>query len=122
MLKEIGEFFVNIHGQHDSTSLLVKKSHMGFLDNFGGENLKNALSEYAKVYEEYKKTKSELDALSTDETEKERRMDLLKYQIEEIEVANLSADEEDDLTEKTEFSCKRAKNFGKRLSAFDQAL
>ena len=120
MLKEIGEFFVNIHGQHDSTSLLVKKSHMGFLDNFGGENLKNALSEYAKVYEEYKKTKSELDALSTDETEKERRMDLLKYQIEEIEVANLSADEEDDLTERRNFLANAQKISENCLSAFDK--
>ena len=120
MLKEIGEFFVNIHGQHDSTSLLVKKSHMGFLDNFGGENLKNALDDYAKVYSEYKNTKAELDALSTDETEKERRTDLLKYQIEEIEVANLTPDEEDELTERRNFLANAQKISENCLSAFDK--
>lgn len=120
MLKEIGEFFVNIHGQHDSTSLLVKKSHMGFLDNFGGENLKNALDDYAKVYSEYKNTKAELDALSTDETEKERRTDLLQYQIEEIEVANLSPDEEDELTERRNFLANAQKISENCLSAFDK--
>ena len=82
MLKSIGEYFVNIHGQHDSTSLLVKKSHLGFLDDFGGDKLKDALEEYKKVHAEYQDVKSKLEKLNTDETEKERRMDLLKYQIE----------------------------------------
>lgn len=120
MLKSIGEYFVNIHGQHDSTSLLVKKSHLGFLDNFGGEKLKDALEEYKKVHAEYQDVKSKLEKLNTDETEKERRMDLLKYQIEEIEVANLSLNEEDDLTERRNFLANAQKISENCLAAFDK--
>ena len=120
MLKSIGEYFVNIHGQHDSTSLLVKKSHLGFLDDFGGEKLKDALEEYKKVHAEYQDVKSKLEKLNTDETEKERRMDLLKYQIEEIEVANLSLNEEDDLTERRNFLANAQKISENCLAAFDK--
>ena len=120
MLKSIGEYFVNIHGQHDSTSLLVKKSHLGFLDDFGGEKLKDALEEYKNVHAEYQDVKSKLEKLNTDETEKERRMDLLKYQIEEIEVANLSLNEEDDLTERRNFLANAQKISENCLAAFDK--
>ncbi|MCI5969597.1 MAG: DNA repair protein RecN [Oscillospiraceae bacterium] len=120
MLKSIGEYFVNIHGQHDSTSLLVKKSHLGFLDDFGGDKLKDALEEYKKVHAEYQDVKSKLEKLNTDETEKERRMDLLKYQIEEIEVANLSLNEEDDLTERRNFLANAQKISENCLAAFDK--
>lgn len=120
MLKSIGEYFVNIHGQHDSTSLLVKKSHLGFLDDFGGEKLKDALEEYKNVHAEYQDVKSKLEKLNTDETEKERRMDLLKYQIEEIEVANLSLNEEDDLTERRNFLENAQKISENCLAAFDK--
>lgn len=120
MLKSIGEYFVNIHGQHDSTSLLVKKSHLGFLDDFGGDKLKDALEDYKKVHAEYQDVKSKLEKLNTDETEKERRMDLLKYQIEEIEVANLSLNEEDDLTERRNFLANAQKISENCLAAFDK--
>lgn len=120
MLKSIGEYFVNIHGQHDSTSLLVKKSHLGFLDDFGGDKLKDALEEYKNVHAEYQDVKSKLEKLNTDETEKERRMDLLKYQIEEIEVANLSLNEEDDLTERRNFLANAQKISENCLAAFDK--
>lgn len=120
MLKEIGPLLVNIHGQHDSASLLSKKSHMGFLDEFGGEKLLTALKEYTEVYTEYKEVKAELEKLDTDETEKERRMDLLKYQIEEIEVANLLPDEEDELSERRNFLANAQKISENCLAAFDK--
>lgn len=120
MLKEIGPLLVNIHGQHDSASLLSKKSHMGFLDEFGGEKLLTALKEYTEVYTEYKEVKAALEKLDTDETEKERRMDLLKYQIEEIEVANLLPDEEDELSERRNFLANAQKISENCLAAFDK--
>ncbi len=120
MLKEIGPLLVNIHGQHDSASLLSKKSHMGFLDEFGGEKLLTALKEYTEAYTEYKEVKAELEKLDTDETEKERRMDLLKYQIEEIEVANLLPDEEDELSERRNFLANAQKISENCLAAFDK--
>ena len=49
MLKEIGEYLINIHGQHDNTSLLSVKSHIEFLDKFGEDELSDALSEYREV-------------------------------------------------------------------------
>ncbi len=120
MLREIGPLLVNIHGQHDSASLLSKKSHMGFLDEFGGEKLLTALKEYTEAYTEYKEVKAELEKLDTDETEKERRMDLLKYQIEEIEVANLLPDEEDELSERRNFLANAQKISENCLAAFDK--
>lgn len=93
---------------------------MGFLDEFGGEKLLTALKEYTEAYTEYKEVKAELEKLDTDETEKERRMDLLKYQIEEIEVANLLPDEEDELSERRNFLANAQKISENCLAAFDK--
>lgn len=97
MLKSIGELLVNIHGQHDNTSLLSVKSHIEFLDKFAAASLNETLEAYRAVHSKYKQIKSELDETDTDEQEKLRKKDMLEFQIAEIEEANLSVGEEEEL-------------------------
>ncbi len=118
-LKQIGEYLVDIHGQNDTSKLLYKKNHIEFLDDFGGEKIKNALLEYKQVYDKYDDIKNELELLSTDESEKARRLDLLKYQIEEIEVANLLPNEEDELLQRRDILANAQKISQSCLKAFD---
>lgn len=99
ILKLIGDALVDIHGQHAHQSLLDPKRHIVLLDRFAGNE---ALEMKARVAEAYKKAtgaKKELAAAQINEQERERRCDLLKYQIHEIESANLTAGEEEELEE-----------------------
>lgn len=97
MLKSIGSHIINIHGQHDNTSLLSKKTHIKFLDSFGGEEISSAKERYYEVFCEYNKVCSEIERLSFDEREAMRRSDLLKYQIDEIDDAALVIGEDAEL-------------------------
>ena len=92
-LKTIGKTLVNIHGQHDSQQLLDPQNHYYLLDAF--MNNKKVLEDYKKAFENYVKISKQLKLLDTDEEELNRRMDLLKFQIEEIENAEIYAGESD---------------------------
>ncbi|MGE5614155.1 MAG: DNA repair protein RecN [Bacillota bacterium] len=93
-LKAIGERLIDIHGQQDNQSLLKTETHIELLDSFGGEKIQSLKREYLSLLEQYKKTKAELKALSGDPGERERKTDLLKYQINEIKGAKLVPGEE----------------------------
>ncbi len=97
MLKAVGGYLINIHGQHDNTSLLSKKTHIRFLDSFGAEEIAKAKEKYYEVYSEYNTVKSEIEKINFDEREALRRADLLKYQIDEIDEAALTAGEDAEL-------------------------
>ena len=96
LLKEIGEKLVIIHGQHDSSALMDTSSHINFLDEFSKSS--ELLTEYKVVYSALKEAKLKLEQLNTDEASRINEIDYLTYQTEEIEKANLSIDEEDELT------------------------
>lgn len=100
MLKQAGDRLINIHGQHDNTSLLAKKTHIGFLDSFAGEELKECKAEYTELHMEYNKIKKEIDSIDTDEKEAQRRAELLSFQIDEIDGADLSVGEDEELEER----------------------
>ena len=87
MLRDTADMLVNIHGQHDNQALLNPSKHILFLDEYA-EN-ETLLSEYKAKYRHINNLKAELSANSADEQEKLRRMDLLKYQINEITSAKL---------------------------------
>jgi len=98
MLRALGRCLVNVHGQHENQALLDTDTHLGYLDRLGAtEELRAA---YQTVYKEYRTLLTALEALDVDETVKARRMDLLRYQIEEIEDAALQEGEEDVLRAK----------------------
>ncbi len=97
VLREIASALVNIHGQHDNQLLLSSKKHINFLDSFA--HCDNEINAYKEIYKELYTLKKQADELNQDEQEMLRRIDLLEYQIDEIEKANLSENEEEDLTE-----------------------
>ena len=95
ILKSAGRMLLNIHGQHENQDLLSPQLHMQYLDRLG--DLGEALEQYRSVYEQAVRLKRELSGLQMDDAEKERRMDLLRYQMEELEEANLKSGEQEEL-------------------------
>ena len=99
-LKEFMRRFIEIHGQNDNQNLLDAKMHLNYLDGFIGEKISNQKRKYENLYTEYCDIKQELKNNFGDEKEKQRKLDLLQYQIKEIEQANLKIGEEEELEEK----------------------
>ncbi len=99
-LKDFMNKFIEIHGQNDNQNLLNSKMHLNYLDNFIGKAILEKKEEYLKLYESYCKIKKELKENYGDEKERQRKLDLLKYQVNEIEEAKLKIGEEENLEEK----------------------
>ena len=98
ILRKLGIQLINIHGQHDSASLFDEDNHLTFLDAFGdNETLRSG---YRETYEAVAKLRREIDRMTMDEGEKLRRMETLKYQIAEIEKADLEPGEDEALEER----------------------
>ena len=95
VLRDLCGGLININGQHDSVGLLNPAHHLDILDDYAQN--RTAFQEYYALYRELVRVKRELDALITDETEKQRKIDLLQYQVQEIEDAGLTAGEEQTL-------------------------
>ena len=98
ILRKLGIQLINIHGQHDSASLFDEDNHLSFLDSFGDNETLRA--DYTEKYEAVSKLRREIDRMSMDEGEKLRRMETLKYQIAEIEKAELESGEDEALEER----------------------
>lgn len=101
MLKALGVQLVNIHGQLDNQSLLSPETHCSFIDKLAGSG--RELNEFKELYSLYIKKENELKSLNTDVNEKNRKLDILNYQIEEIQKADIRPGEKDELTEKLGF-------------------
>ena len=95
VLRELCGGLININGQHDSVGLLNPARHLGILDDYAQNDAE--VQEYYVLYRELVRIKRELDAMITDEAEKQRKIDLLSYQVQEIEDAGLTAGEEQTL-------------------------
>ena len=95
MVREAASLLIDIHGQSDNQSLLNPKNHLTLLDEYG--NLGFDLEEYYKVYSEYRSIEKEIEALSADEDEKARRLELLRFQADEITAASLKNGEDEEL-------------------------
>lgn len=96
-LKNFMKNVIDIHGQHDNQSLLEKNTHIQLLDKFAGKELEDIKNIYIQKYNEYNKIKLELARNYGDEKEKQRKLDLLRYQEKEIEDAKLKENEEEEL-------------------------
>ena len=102
-VNELNNFMKNIidiHGQFDNQTLMEKEYHTKYLDKFIGKEITTIKSEYIKLFTEYKQAKIKLENNYGDDKEKQRKLDLLKYQLNEIEAANLKVGEEENLEEK----------------------
>lgn len=96
-LKNFMKNIIDIHGQLDNQIILDATSHIEYLDNFSKEELEETKSKYRELYENYNNIKNELKSNYGDDKEKQRKLDLLKYQLDEIEDANLKIGEDEEL-------------------------
>ena len=120
-LKNFMSKFIEIHGQNDNQSLLDNKFHLKYLDGFIGEELLKYKQEYKEKYTRYIEIKQELKANYGDEKERERKLDLLKYQFNEIEEAELKEKEEEELEEKRKIMLNSEK-ISNSLNEADEAI
>lgn len=107
LLREISDCMINIHGQHDNQALLTPHKHINFLDDYADDL--ELLEEYRSLYAEMRSVKKAIAALEMDEKEKIQRIDLLEYQVKEIESANLTAGEDEDLKEQRDIAANAEK-------------
>ncbi len=98
ILRKLGVQLINIHGQHDSAALFDENNHLQYLDSFAANE--TLLADYSDKYAEVLALRNEMQSLSMDEGEKLRRMETLRYQIEEIEKASVKSGEDDALEER----------------------
>ena len=96
-LKAVGTDLINIHGQHESYELMSPDLHINYIDKLGG--LQADIDEYVKVYKEYHALQSQLDKAEFDEAERNRKIDLLQYQVDELEQADMYVGEYEELKE-----------------------
>ena len=99
-LKNFMNNYIEIHGQNDNQQLLDSRTHIQYLDNFIGEEIFNFKKEYKEKYIRYNEIKKALRENYGDEKEKQRKLDLLRYQLNEIQEAKLRTGEEEKLDEK----------------------
>ena len=116
-LRDFGASLLDIHGQNDGRKLLDESAHLAYLDAFANHH--EALEKYKSAYKHLKEKKAEIEKLSMDEAEKERRIDTLKHQIEEIERAKLRVGEQDELSSRRELLVNASKLTESINSAFE---
>ena len=103
LLKQIGPYLIDIHGQNEHFLLLNEEKHLGLLDEFAHHQMGDLIAEYDEAYAKVVAAKQELRALQTAEKEDAQRVDLLKFQLQEIEEANIYVGEEEQLSEEKEY-------------------
>lgn len=96
-LREVSALLIDMHTQHQQQTLLKKNEHMKLLDKFGRTAIEPLKREVAQRHADYTELVDQLDKLSMDEAERSRRAEFLKYQIAEIESANVKAGEDEDI-------------------------
>lgn len=102
-LHNVATKLVNIHGQHDNQTLLNKDFHIDLLDKFGGIELYNLSKEYAEIWEEHGKVRSKLRHLNKEESERIRELDMLEFQIGEINDSKIYMGEDDELVKRRDY-------------------
>lgn len=116
ILRKLGIQLINIHGQHDSASLFDEDNHLTFLDAFSDD--RNLLGDYSTKFSEVAALRRQIDKMTMDEGEKLRRMETLKYQIAEIEKAELEPGEDEELEQRR----KLLQNAEKLSDGMDEAV
>lgn len=115
-LRELGHQLLDIHGQHDGQRLLDPACHLDYLDSFGESG--ELLHQYQTAYHKVVQLKKRMDGLEMDESEKARKIDLLSYQIQDLERAELRPGEDEALMERK----KLLRNAGKMSDAVNSAF
>ncbi|MBU8879323.1 DNA repair protein RecN [Bacillus sp. FJAT-29790] len=98
-LREIGSTLIDIHGQHEHQELMDETMHISLLDQYGGGEISSALFEYQEVYQSYEQTLKHLKNLTENDQQMAHRLDLIQFQLDEIQTANLKINEDEELFE-----------------------
>ena len=120
-LKDFMKSIIEIHGQNDNQNLLDNKEQLNFLDNYGYEDINNLKEEYKQKYIKFNQIKKELKENLGDDKERRRKLDLLKYQLNEIENANLIEGEEEELENK-QLKISNSEKIAFTLNEIDSAI
>ena len=96
-VKALAEFLIDIHGQHEHQSLLKNSKHMEILDAYAGEELERELEQLQAAFKEYRRFKDQLENENLNEAQRKRELDLLQYEVEEIENSALKPGEDEEL-------------------------
>ncbi|WP_341784347.1 DNA repair protein RecN [Lactococcus formosensis subsp. formosensis] len=120
-LREIGELLVDIHGQHDNQELMNAKHHLRLLDEFGDENFEQIKAEYQVKFEHYKKMRQALETRQKNEQEFAQRIEILQFQVEEIEAAEIDLKKDEQLQHRRD-KLNNAKNIADALNTAYLAL
>ncbi|MBZ5201368.1 DNA repair protein RecN [Planomicrobium chinense] len=121
ILREVGAALIDIHGQHETQELMDEKQHVFLLDQFAGKSIAKAKESYLNTYDKYLKLKREFASYNENEQQIAQKIDLLTFQLREIEAAELVAGEEEELQQER----KRLQNFNKiyeSVSAAHEAI
>lgn len=117
ILREVGAALIDIHGQHETQELMDEKQHLHLLDQFAGKLLTKAKEGYSHTFDKYTKLKREFASYNENEQQIAQRIDLLTFQLREIEETQLVPGEEETLLEER----KRLQNFTKIFESISQA-
>lgn len=120
-LKEFMNNIINIHGQNDNQNLLNKENHIKYLDKFLGKEFLSKKNEYTELYNKYVYINRKLKENYGDEKEKQRKLDLLYYQVNEIKNANLKINEDEELEEQRNLIVN-AEKISKSLNEADMQI
>ena len=120
-LKTIMEMLIDIHGQHDHQSLLYPAKHLEILDKFAKDKIEDKLAHLKELNNNYKKLKQKLDEYSMDEAQRAREIEFAKFEVDEIEQADLKENEDVDL-ETTYKKMAGAKDVAVELSSIYQLI
>lgn len=116
-LKQISAQLLDIHGQHEHQLLLDSKNHLSYLDHYADDEVKDLLSQCEKLFDVWKAASQKLTRLRKSIAQREQRIDMLRFQLEELKGAHLEPDEEEELERQKVFY----RNAGKIISSFDEA-
>jgi DNA repair protein RecN (Recombination protein N) len=99
IMREIGSTLIDIHGQHEHQELMNENLHLTLLDQFGGQNVVKAIKSYQEIFNEYESVSKKLKRINENEQEMAHRLDLIQFQYNEIENAQLKIGEDEELLE-----------------------
>lgn len=108
-LRQLGELLVDIHGQHENQSLLKAENHIRFLDDYAGNEISELLFEYKNILNKYRKTTKNINDLEKNALLRERQIDILEYELNEINATALKQNEDSELAKLRDYLSNSAK-------------
>jgi len=120
ILKEVGRFLVDLHGQHSHQSLLRPEQHLFLLDEFGGEEVLFERKKWQQLFEQRQDIKQKINAIGENPQERNRKLELLKYQRDEIAAADINPEEEEQLKKQLNLLNNQEKLFAAVTRAYHE--